>query len=64
LLPALVATRSRCWAAAAAYNVLFVLGLATGRVCAFPLLRRFNAGRPPSSVPVRVLPAVTLPLGT
>jgi hypothetical protein len=29
----------------AAYNVLFVLGLATGRVCAFPLLRRFTSSR-------------------
>jgi len=46
LLPALVMTPVTLLAGPlAAYNVLFVLGLATGPVCAFPLLRRFTSSR-------------------
>jgi len=42
LLPALIMTPVTLLAGPlAAYNVLFILGLAAGPVCAFPLLRRF-----------------------
>jgi hypothetical protein len=44
VLPALVMTPVTVLAGPlAAYNVLFVVGLATGPVCAFPLLRRLPA---------------------
>jgi hypothetical protein len=46
LLPALVMTPVTLLAdPLAAYNVLFVLALATGPLCAFPLLRRFTGSR-------------------
>jgi hypothetical protein len=47
LLPALVMTPVTLLAGPlAAYNVLFVLALATGPLCAFPLLRRFTDSVP------------------
>ena len=47
LLPALVMTPVTLLAGPlAAYNVLFVLALATGPLCAFPLLRRFTDSGP------------------
>ena len=47
LLPALVMTPVTLLAGPlAAYNVLFVLALATGPLCAFPLLRRFTGSVP------------------
>jgi len=46
LLPALVMTPVTLLAGPlAAYNVLFVLGLASGPLCTFPLLRRFTSSR-------------------
>ena len=47
LLPALIMTPVTLLAGPlASYNVLFVLGLATGPLCAFPLLRRFTGSVP------------------
>jgi Glycosyltransferase family 87 len=47
LLPALIMTPVTLLAGPlASYNVLFVLALATGPLCAFPLLRRFTASVP------------------
>ncbi len=47
LLPALVMAPVTLLAGPlAAYNVLFILGLATGPLCAFPLLRRFTGSVP------------------
>ncbi len=47
LLPALIMTPVTLLAGPlAAYNVLFVLALATGPLCAFPLLRRFTGSVP------------------
>ena len=47
LLPALVMAPVTLLAGPlAAYNVLFVLGLTAGPLCAFPLLRRFTANVP------------------
>jgi hypothetical protein len=54
LLPALIMTPVTLLAGPlASYNVLFVLALATGPLCAFPLLRRFT-----SSVPAAALGAL------
>ena len=47
LLPALIMTPVTLLAGPlAAYNVLFILGLAAGPLCAFPLLRRFTGSVP------------------